>query len=154
GGLTDKQFALDETFVSRSRNWFRVNWNLLAVKAEWKATQRTTFSATGFGLKAGRDALGFLGRPDRADDTSAYRNLLSDKYNNHEAELRMLHRYTLAVDSSSVIVGATYYRGHTARLQGDADKSALARFQFLNPGDPENSAYEFPSSNVALFAEN
>lgn len=154
GGLTDRQFADDPTVATRERNWFRVNWNLLSLSADYKLTASTRISALAFGLAAGRDALGFLGRADRVDDTSAYRNLLSDQYNNHGAEVRLLQRYRLFQSNSHFLVGARYYKGHTARKQGDADKSFSPRFEFLNPLDPENSSYNFPSRNVAVFAEN
>jgi Fe(3+) dicitrate transport protein len=154
GGLTDKQFAQDAAFVNRHRNWFKVNWNLAALTAEYKASDHTRFSATAFGLKAGRDALGVLGRADRADDTTTNRNLLSDQYRNYGAEARMLHRYELLNNNSHLLIGARYYRGQTIRNQGDADKTAAPDFEFLNPENLENSAYEFPSRNCALFAEN
>ncbi len=154
GGLSDRQFAADPSFVNRHRNWFRVKWNLLALSADYKMSDRTTINATAFGLDAGRDALGVLGRADRADDTSTYRNLLADQYNNHGAELRVLHRYTVFKQNNHILVGARYYRGQTIRKQGDAHKSSLPRFEFMNPVDPENSSYLFPSRNIALFAEN
>jgi Fe(3+) dicitrate transport protein len=154
GGLTDQQFKEDPAQVNRLRNWFRVNWNLAAVSADYKITDRTRMSAQLFGLSAGRDALGVLTRTERGDDTSANRNLLRDVYANFGAELRLLHRYALLKNNSHFLIGARYYQGKTNRKQGDASKQADADFDFLNPGNLENSAYTFPSKNIALFAEN
>lgn len=154
GGLTDKQFETDPSIVTRHRNWFRVNWNLFSASADYRVTDRARFSLLLFGLNAGRDALGSLSRIDRADDTTANRNLLSDKYNNYGAELRFLQRYTLLGKNSHFLAGGRYYNGNTDRRQGDADRGNNAVFSFLHPGDLENSAYSFPSSNYALFAEN
>lgn len=154
GGLTDKQFELDPTIVTRQRNWFRVNWNLFSGSADYRLSDRARINLMVFGLNAGRDALGSLSRIDRADDTTANRNLLSDKYNNFGAELRFLQRYTLFGKNSHFLVGTRYYRGFTDRRQGDASKSSRADFNFLNPGDLENSAYQFPSYNYAVFTEN
>jgi Fe(3+) dicitrate transport protein len=154
GGLTDKQFDKDPETVNRNRNWFRVNWNLFSLSADYKLTERTRINLMGFGLQAGRDALGVLGRIDRQDDTTANRNLLSDTYNNYGIELRLLQRYLFLEKNSNFLIGGRYYNGRTIRKQGDADKTDKAHFAFLNPDDLENSAYTFPSQNLAVFAEN
>ena len=154
GGLTDKQFNLDNTQVNRQRNWFKVNWNLMSVSADYKLNETTRLNFLSFGLLAGRDALGFLGRPERPDIATANRTLLSDQYKNYGAEFRCLKRYTLAGNASHFLIGARYYSGHTDRKQGDASKSDDADFRFLNPDNLENSAYTFPSKNTAVFIEN
>lgn len=153
GGLTDQQFKNNEVQVNRYRNWFKVNWNLYALKMDYRFSDRTSCNLNVFGLSAGRDALGYLGRPDRSDDTSANRNLLRDQYHNLGLEARVLHRYKLGANQHHLLVGARYYRGHTKREQGDADKTADPNFHFLNPDNLENSSYTFPSLNYALFAE-
>ena len=154
GGLTDKQFATNPYIVNRNRNWFKVNWNLFSISSDYKINDFALINLRTFKLNAGRDALGFLGRIDRSDDTSSNRNLLSDKYNNLGAELRYLQRYILNNLSSHFLLGFRYYRGNTIRLQGDGSKSDKADFNFLNPNNLENSSYSFPSSNYAVFAEN
>jgi Fe(3+) dicitrate transport protein len=154
GGLTDKQFETDNTLVMRQRNWFKVNWNLASVSADYKITEKTRINLLTFGLLAGRDALGVLNRTDRPDDTTSNRNLLSDVYKNFGSELRILHRYTLLKQNSHFLIGARYYHGNTNRKQGNADKSSEANFTFLNPDNLENSSYKFPSTNVAVFIEN
>lgn len=154
GGLTDKQFEADPAQSNRNRNWFRVNWNLFALTTDYRITDRTRLNLLCFGLSARRDALGYLGRTDRRDDTTLNRNLLKDTYGNYGAELRLLHRYTLLGRTGTVLLGSRLYKGHTNRMQGDADKTDDARFEFLNPGNLENSAYVFPSLNYAFFTEN
>jgi len=154
GGLTDKQFAMDSNFVTRTRNWFRVNWNLLALTADYKLTEYTRINLLTFGLLAGRDALGFLGRTERPDIITTNRNLLSDVYKNYGTELRVLHRYKIFGHSSHFLVGGRYYHGKTVRKQGDADSTGKANFEFLHPDSLENSSYTFPSENIALFMEN
>lgn len=154
GGLTDKQFNLDNTLVNRQRNWFKVNWNLMSLNADYKLNETTRLSFLSFGLVAGRDALGFLGRPERPDISTTNRTLLSDQYKNYGAEFRCLKRYTLAGNASHFLIGARYYSGNTDRKQGDASKTEDADFRFLNPENLENSAYTFPSKNTAVFIEN
>ncbi|MCE3260158.1 MAG: TonB-dependent receptor [Bacteroidetes bacterium] len=154
GGLTDKQFYEDPYRATRNRNWFRVNWNLFSATADYQISDRTRLNFIAFGLMAGRDALGNLGRPDRLDDTSTFRNLLSDVYNNYGSELRLLHRYSFLGYQSNILIGARAYKGNTIRKQGDADKGSDADFSFINPDNLENSSYLFPSTNYAVFAEN
>jgi len=154
GGLTDKQFNDDPSQSNRNRNWFKVNWNLYAITADYKFTDQTRVNLIFFGLNAGRDALGYLGRTDRKDDTTLNRNLLSDTYANYGSELRLLQRYSLLGSTCNLLVGTRFYKGTTVRKQGEADKTAHANFEFLNPDNLENSSYVFPSLNSAAFAEN
>ncbi len=154
GGLTDKQFTNDPYKVTRERNWFKVNWNLLALTTDYTISQSLRLNVRMFGLDAGRDALGYLGRADRPDDTTANRNLNSDKYNNLGSEIRLLKRYSLLGNNSHFLIGARYYKGNTDRKQGEASKNADADFRFLHPDDLENSSYVFPSENISLFSEN
>lgn len=154
GGLTDGQFGLDSIIVTRNRNWFKVNWNLVSLTADYKIRERTRINLLAFGLLAGRDALGFLGRADRPDVITANRTLLNDVYKNYGAEVRILQRYTLFQNNSHFLIGGRYYQGQTIRKQGDADKSRDANFEFLHPDNLENSSYTFPSKNYAFFCEN
>ncbi|MDP3558319.1 MAG: TonB-dependent receptor [Bacteroidota bacterium] len=154
GGLTDKQFITDASQSFRNRNWFKVNWNLASLSSDYKINDRTKINFLSFALLAGRDALGYLGRADRPDDTTTNRSLLSDIYKNYGAEIRLLHRYTFLNQQSNFLIGARYYNGKTNRKQGDASKFSDANFKFLNPDNLENSMYLFPSKNYAFFTEN
>lgn len=153
GGLTDSLYKDDYTQAMRSRNWTRVNWNLLSLSADYKINGSTRMSLTSFGLIAGKDALGVLQRPDQKEDTALNRNLLRDKYRNFGVELRLLKRYNLLGSSSNFLIGGRYYNGNANREQGDADKTNKAHFNFLNPDSLQNS-YTFPSQNYAIFLEN
>lgn len=154
GGLTDKQFLEDPSQSNRARNWFKVNWNLYNLNADFTLSPSTKLNVLLFGVYANRDALGNLERIDRKDDTSRNRNLLKDLYNNYAAEVRLLQRYSLLNHQSHFLIGGRAYKGQTTRQQGDANKTNLPEFSFLNPSNLENSAYVFPSHNLALFAEN
>ena len=167
GGLTDTEFAQDPRQSKRARNWFSVNWNLFALHADYRFSAATSLNTRFFGLLAGRDALGNLTRIDRADDPEAARNLLKDDFRNVGNETRLLHRYPLLGGVSVGLVGVRLYRGFTDRRQGlgpagddpvfryvqPDDLGAAARAR-LGPGDREASAFDLPSRNVAVFAEN
>lgn len=154
GGLTDNQFLKDATQSNRTRNWFKVNWNLYNLNADFKLNDRTRLNVLVFGVYAGRDALGTLERTDRQEDTTKNRNLLSDVYNNFATEIRLLRRYTFLKKQSHFLIGVRAYKGITTRKQGEADKTNKPNFVFLNPDNLENSSYQFPSTNFAAFSEN
>ncbi|MCX8081349.1 MAG: TonB-dependent receptor [Bacteroidia bacterium] len=154
GGLTDAMFEKDMAISTRSRNWMDVRWILPAITLDYTINPTLITQARIFKLYAHRYVLGYMGRPDRPDDTASNRNLISDLYDNWGAEFRMVKRYYINKSVSHFLLGTRIYKGNTTRKQGDADKSDRPQFQFLNPNMPENSSYVFPSSNVAVFMEN
>ncbi len=153
GGLTDAQFREDPRQSNRERNWFRVNWNLLALKANYTFSSRTRLNSRFFGLRAGRDAVGNLGRIDRLD-FGGPRDLLKDDYNNWGNETRLIHRYPLLGQISVFLVGSRYYDGFTHRRQGHSTADSDPDFNFLNPDNLKGSDFDLPSSNVSVFVEN
>lgn len=54
---------------------------------------------------------------------------------------------------AALLIGTRFYKGQTSAQQGLASADSLANFNFLNPQQPENSSYRFPSTNFAAFAE-
>ncbi|MHC2993234.1 hypothetical protein OB13_17215 [Pontibacter sp. HJ8] len=155
GGLTDAAFNQNARQSLRDRNWFQVNWNLLALTLDYRVSDRTKVNVRNFGLLAQRDALGFMGRINRMDDTALPRTLLQDQFNNFGNETRLIHRYDLGNTFSTLLVGARYYRGFTDQKQGDGSIAADADFNFYSEtGAPNASSYDYLSRNAALFAEN
>lgn len=153
GGLTDNQFKKDPRQSNRTRNWFKVNWNLAALNFDYEISERSRINLRTFGLYAGRDALGILSPISRADPMLE-RNLLQDKYRNYGAELRYLNQYNFLKTVSAFLVGARYYKGLTLRKQGDGNDENGPDFQFVHTNDLEYSDYKFPGENVSLFSEN
>jgi Fe(3+) dicitrate transport protein len=153
GGLTDEQFKEDPSVSVRSRNWFRVNWNLISLTADYTLGEHTRLNWRNYTLQGGRDALGvlsYINRPDIGGD----RDYMSDKYNNWGSELRFIHQYTfLQQQLSTFLIGARYYKGLTNRKQGSANDGSGADFSFAGP-EPDKSGYRFPGQNIAAFAEN
>lgn len=154
GGLTDRMFEQDPQQSIRERNWFQVDWNLLALNLDYKISSKTDFNFRAFGLLAGRDAVGNLGQITRLDDPESIRDLLKDDYQNFGFENRLLTRYKLLNKTSIFLIGMRYYNGSTERNQGDGTASNDANFDLSNPKEPRDSKYNFPSQNVALFSEN
>ncbi len=155
GGLTDAEFEQDARQSKRDRNWFKVNWNLLALTMDYRISERTKLNIRNFGLLAQRDALGFMGKINRPDDLTQPRTLLQDKFRNIGNETRLIHRYDLGNSFSTLLVGTRYYRGFTDQKQGDGSLAANADFNFYSEnGGPNTSSYDYLSRNFAFFAEN
>ncbi|MFK8045322.1 MAG: TonB-dependent receptor [Crocinitomicaceae bacterium] len=152
GGLTDSQFNNDPTTVNRERNWFEVDWNLAALNYDYEFNSRTRFNTRFFGLLASRKATGFLGQINRVDPIEE-RNLISGLFKNYGNETRFLQIYDVKEMAWAYLVGFRYYRGYNQSQQGNTSAGRLADFNFINKDFIDGSLYEFPSENIALFAE-
>ena len=117
GGLTDKMFNEDPLQSNRTRNWFRVNWNLWAVKLDHNFTEDTKLSVNVFGLDASRKAVGFRGNYKSrsvnsityvdeilADGNYATRDLVVGNYKNWGAEVRFLSKYAFKDNKNTYLV--------------------------------------------------
>lgn len=156
GGLTDLQFEIDPKQSNRSRNWFSVNWNLIATHFDWELSKSANFNLRAFGMISDRQSLGFLGKISQADP-GGVRQLISGEFQNTGAEARFLKKYNLGTNEKNkgaFLIGARYYRGETQSTQGNASNGDLADFYFSNPDDVESSQFNFPSENIAFFWDN
>ncbi|SHE55837.1 Fe(3+) dicitrate transport protein [Fodinibius roseus] len=153
GGLTDAQFRDDPSQSNRDRNWFRVNWNLFALKADYDFSSMTRLNTRFFGLLGGRDALGNLQRIDRLDH-GGKRNLLKDDFENWGNETRLIHRYHFIDGISVILAGTRFYNGYTHRRQGSGGDGSDPTFRYLNPDNVTGSDFDLPSQNRSVFVEN
>ncbi len=155
GGLSDAEFEKDPRQSNRDRNWFQINWNILAVRANYNINNKTTFNARVFGMLSYRSSLGFLGKITQADPGGT-RDMIDGEFANYGAEIRILRRYTSKKSDfkGAILGGARYYKGSTTANQGKATDGTNADFRFKNVDNLENSAYSFPSENLAFFVEN
>lgn len=157
GGLSDKQFEEDPTQSIRERNWFKVDWNVLALHYDWELSSSTRVNVRTFGMLSQRLSLGYLGQINKADPGGS-REMIQGDFQNAGAEARFLHRYRFNLGGTKVfsafLAGARYYRGNTTSIQGLAPTGRDADFSLLHPDDVEHSSYTFPSENIAGFFEN
>ncbi|MEM6397699.1 MAG: TonB-dependent receptor [Bacteroidota bacterium] len=155
GGLTDEQFNSGKLeFSQRARNWFSVSWNMPALILDYKFSDRTKLNIRNFALFSRRDALGNLEQIGILDNPFDNRTLITDEFRNFGSEARLLYQYKLRGNDATLILGFRYYNGLTRRKQGDASAENTPDFSLLNPDDPEEFSYEFPSENQAFFVEN
>jgi len=160
GGLSDVQFEEDPRQSLRDRNWFNVNWNMLALHYDHEISKKSHLNIRAFGMMSSRKTLGFLGKITQQDPGGA-REMLSGNFKNGGVEARFLQRYDLNKKKKEVayvrgafLVGARYYRGTTTADQGTATDGNDANFVYQNPDDLEGSSFTYPSENIAGFAEN
>jgi Fe(3+) dicitrate transport protein len=156
GGLTDFQFNQNPTQSLRPRNWFRIFWNIFSAQWEMNINVRLKLKSSFFGLYAGRYSLGNLApinRPDNGD----FRDLIKGNYLNFGNETKLLYRYLIKENPAALLCGVRIYKGNTQQAQGYSNKEATGNardFEFINPQGILRSSYDFPSTNLSLFAEN
>lgn len=151
GGLTDAQFAADPTVSVRARNWFKVNWNLISLTADYQLNDNTKINWRTYTLQGSRDALGILSYINRPD-LGGLRDRQYDVYNNLGSELRLINKYKFGNELNTWLAGVRVYQGLTTRKQGDANEGIGPDFEFTT-AEPNRSWYRFPGANIALFSE-
>ncbi len=154
GGLTDNEFLTDPRQSKRERNWFKVNWNLMSLQLNHSFSSTLRLNSRIFGLVAGREALGNLGRIDRPDDATQNRDFLSDAFRNFGNETRLIWNYKVGNQYSALLIGGRVYKGFTVRRQGTGPAGTEADFRYLSPERLEGSDFDLPSFNTAAFVEN
>jgi len=159
GGLSDVQYEIDARQSFRDRNWFKINWNILALHYDFAVSQKAHINVRAFGMLSSRETVGFLGKITQADP-GGNREMLQGKFKNAGVEARYLQKYHFGRKGETskihggLLIGGRYYRGKTISNQGTATDGDLAEFEYLNPDDLENSSYTYPSENLAGFVEN
>lgn len=161
GGLTDLGFVEDPRQSIRERNWFAVDWNLLALKSTYEINKSTTLDLRAFGMISNRRTIGFLGKITQTD-LGGNREMIYSDFMNGGIEARFMKKYSwfkseeqnTAKVKGALLVGARVYQGETQTRQGTAADGDDANFIFINPDNVENSSFVYPSINQALFAEN
>lgn len=154
GGLTDDMFNENPRQSNRDRNWFAVDWNLLAAHFDHKFSASSEFNLRLFGLYAHRYSLGF--RPNRVAtvDDHGERDLIKGDFRNWGVEARYLKRYSLAQIPSVVLVGSRFYMGSNHSTQGAGSAGEGADFDYMQSDQAITYDYRFPNRNVSFFAEN
>ena len=158
GGLTDFMFEQDPTQSNRDRNWFKIDWNLFALRFKHHFQHDADFSLQLFGLDSYRYALGYRSnRVSNPDTPGTERDLIKGDFVNWGAEARYLKKYNLLGKKSAFLIGGKYYQAKNTGLQGPGSSGEDANFdlgtdEFPNYGN--QSEYQFPNLNFAFFAEN
>lgn len=157
GGLTDAQFYRDPTFSNRERNWFEVDWRMLAWRLRHSWDKDTRLSLLLYGLDAGRKAVGFRSfRVSQIDDPDSPRDLIVGDFHNAGFEARFLKAYQLGNQKAVALIGTKLYLAENTSIQGAGTTAADADFTLANdlfPTYPNQSDFTFPNRNAAVFGE-
>ncbi len=171
GGLTDLQFEINPRLSTRERNWFMVDWQLYNLKFlhQFDESQKVEFNV--FGLNASRNSVGFRGNPislnenpilaiDEISQEGEYltpRDLILGKFRNIGTEIRYLKNYQTKNSGGTFLMGLKYYNSQNSSVQGPGSNGVDADFSLqtsIYPDYPNQSSFEFPNLNLAVFAEN
>lgn len=155
GGLTDVLFETNPQQSIRNRNWFLVDWNLLNLTTTYEL-KNGFIEFKSFGMLSERNTLGFLGKVTQMDPGGS-REMIASKFRNAGGEIRYLQKFqcsSLLNLRGAFVFGGRYYQGVTQTNQGKSTDGYDPIFEFQNPANLENSSYEYPSKNKALFFEN
>ena len=158
GGLTDAQFKADHLQSLRSRNWFNVRWDMLAITANYEISEKSRVNVKLFGMSGDRNSIGFMQTPNIADTINAAtlqmnnRRVDIDQYRNAGAEVRYLNEFTIGPIKNTLATGVRYFRGYTRRLQNG--RGDTGNDYNLNTLSPFSTDLNFLTANTALFAEN
>lgn len=157
GGLTDEDFRSDARMSHRARNWFSAPWNVAALTADLRVSDRTRASLKVFGTLAERNSVGFL-RPVVEPDTFqtatggfAPRQVDRDGYRNAGAELRWLHQARIGSIAGHVSGGLRAYHGSTRRRQRGVGTTG-SDFD-LGLAQPFPTDLDLRTDNAAFFLE-
>ncbi len=171
GGLTDRQFAETPRLSTRERNWFGVDWLLYNIKLLHSFNSTNKIEISLFGLDAQRKSVGFRGDPsilnenpitglDEVDANGNYtnpRDLIVGDFKNLGVELRYLKEHNLVSKKSILLAGVKYYNANNKSQQGPGSLEADSNFELQTNAFPDyanQSNFEFPNLNIAVFGEN
>ena len=162
GGLTDELFGLNPKQSLRSRNWFNLTWQTIAVTTDFKISPDQRLNVKLFNIKGDRNSVGFLPSagitvPDEINPvTGQYnsRTVDSDNYNNYGLEARYLLGYQIGRLTHNLSAGVRLYEGTTLRYRGGKGSIGSDYDITLQDGTTWTGDIEYGSRNAAIFAEN
>ncbi len=170
GGLTDEMFLNNPVQSTRERNWIEVDWNLFNLKMAKNLPSNSRLSFQVFGLIAERNTVGYRGNPTRLNENpitsideqqadGSYllpRDLILGSFKNAGMEFRFLKPFTLKKRKANLLIGTKIYNALNTAQQGSGTRDIDADFSStidLFPTYPNQSEFEFPNFNAAVFTE-
>lgn len=160
GGLTDEQFNLDPRQSVRSRNWFDLTWQTIAISADYKINLNQRINLKYFNIYGDRNSVGYFPSagitvPDAINPaTGQYNNRTVDidNYRNQGIEARYLLSYQTGRLGHNLSAGARLYQGNTYRFRGG--KGTTGSDYDISVEGIYSSDIDYLSKNAAFFVEN
>ncbi|MEY4930967.1 MAG: hypothetical protein RI909_1691 [Bacteroidota bacterium] len=162
GGLTDEQFQSNPKQSLRSRNWFDLTWQTVAVTTDVKLTPDQRLNVKLFNILGDRNSVGFLPSAgitvaDEINPTTGQYNSRTvdiDQYRNYGLEARYLLGYQTGRLSHNLSAGMRLYSGTTLRYRGGKGTTGTSFETTLQDGTTWTGDIDYGSKNAAFFAEN
>ena len=152
GGLTDRQFQVDPSQSSRSRNWFLIDWQIYALNILYEISPITRIHSRTFSVIAQRSSVGNLQNISVLDNGKE-RTLIDGVFANIGNETRLMHTIFINDIPANIVLGARIYQGYSVQKQGFGSKGSDADFTYLDQDNPDQLLYKNPGKNIAGFLE-
>lgn len=161
GGLTDAQFKQDPQQSLRSRNWFDLTWQTIAVNTDYKINQDQRFNLKLFSITGDRNSVGYfpsggitvVDAPDQTTGEYSSRTIDIDNYRNYGMEARYLHSYQIGRLGHNLSAGFRLYTGKTLRYRGGVGSRA-SDYDISLVSGTWSADIDYKSNNAAVFIEN
>jgi Fe(3+) dicitrate transport protein len=162
GGLTDDQFQLNARQSLRSRNWFDLTWQTIAVTTDVKINTDQQLNVKLFSITGDRNSVGYLPSagiivPDEINPATGQFNSRTvdvDNYKNYGMEARYLLSYQIGKLGHNLSAGMRLYSGTTLRYRGGKGTTGTDYDITLQDGTTWTGDIDYGSKNLAFFAEN
>jgi Fe(3+) dicitrate transport protein len=160
GGLTDEQFNQDPQQSVRSRNWFDLTWQTIALSADYKINSAQRLNFKYFNIYGDRNSVGYFPSAgitvadviNPATQQFNNRTVDIDNYRNQGIEARYLLSYNTGRLGHNLSAGARLYQGNTYRYRGG--KGTTGTDYDLSVEGIYSSDIDYLSKNTAVFVEN
>ena len=160
GGLTDSLFNISSKISTRSRNWLKSPWNIIAAYANYNPNVNTTLSVKTTYLFSSRSLVwrNEDGGPQSSDDidpaTNAFmpREVGNENMNSSTTEFRFSQNYKLGKQHSTIAGGVRFAYAWFKR-QGGGEGTTGSDFNLSITGDWGYNL-DFTTTNLSPFVEN
>ena len=159
GGLTDAEFNQDASQSFRSRNWLTTPWNILALTAEYKVSEKTIIN---FKSALNLSARNLVWRNEDGG-AEAMDSIINNSYVSREvehegfksltSELRLLTNYKIGNTNQVLAAGVRFFSGNMNRQEGGPGSTGVDFDLNLYGGNYANDL-NFITLNLAPFVEN
>jgi len=162
GGLTDAQFQTDPKQSVRSRNWFDLSWQTIALTTDIKLKVDQRLNVKLFNIMGDRNSVGYLPSAgiiiqDEINPATGEfnpRTIDVDHYKNYGLEARYLLSYKTGRLGHNLSTGIRLYSGTTLRYRGGKGSTGTDYDITRQDGTNWTADIDYGSKNAALFAEN
>jgi len=157
GGLDDAEFNQNPDQSFRSRNWLVTPWNVGALTAAYKVSDKTCITLKSALNVSSRSIVwrNEDGGPQAVDSINTAREVEHEYFKSSTTELRLLTNYNVADKEQTLAAGVRFFDGWMQRQEGGTGSTGSdPNFTNYAPGNAYDNDLAFTTLNVAPFVEN